>query len=82
VVGLRLALASAFVSIIPAELLAADSGLGYLLQQSSMLQQTDRIFVALAMICTIGFCAGPAVSVRRQSLVPSLSGGCLSLGQG
>ena len=57
VVGLRLALASAFVSIIPAELLAADSGLGYLLQQSSLLMQTDRIFVALMMICTIGFCA-------------------------
>src|ERR1700722_15593472 len=57
VVGLRLALASAFISIIPAELLAADSGLGYLLQQSSLLQQTDRIFVALVMICTIGFCA-------------------------
>jgi ABC-type nitrate/sulfonate/bicarbonate transport system permease component len=57
VVGLRLALASAFVSIIPAELLAAESGLGYLLQQSSMLQQTDRVFVSLAMICTIGFCA-------------------------
>lgn len=57
VIGLRLALASAFISIIPAELLAADSGLGYLLQQSSMLQQTDRIFVALTMICTIGFVA-------------------------
>jgi NitT/TauT family transport system permease protein/taurine transport system permease protein len=57
VVGLRLALASAFISIIPAELLAADSGLGYLLQQSSLLQQTDRIFVALVMICTIGFLA-------------------------
>lgn len=57
VVGLRLSLASAFISIIPAELLAADSGLGYLLQQSSLLQQTDRIFVALVMICTIGFCA-------------------------
>ena len=49
VVGLRLALASAFISIIPAELLAADSGLGYLLQQSSLLQQTDRIFVALTL---------------------------------
>jgi NitT/TauT family transport system permease protein/taurine transport system permease protein len=57
VVGLRLALASAFISIIPAELLAADSGLGFLLQQSSLLQQTDRIFVALVMICGIGFCA-------------------------
>jgi len=55
VVGMRLALASAFISIIPAELLAADSGLGYLLQQSSLLLQTDRIFVALVTICTIGF---------------------------
>ena len=55
VVGLRLALASAFVSIIPAELLAADSGLGFLLQQSSLLLQTDRIFVALVTICTLGF---------------------------
>jgi ABC-type nitrate/sulfonate/bicarbonate transport system permease component len=57
VVGMRLALASAFISIIPAELLAADSGLGYLLQQSSLLLQTDRIFVALVTICTIGFLA-------------------------
>jgi ABC-type nitrate/sulfonate/bicarbonate transport system permease component len=57
VVGMRLALASAFISIIPAELLAADSGLGYLLQQSSLLLQTDRIFVALVTICAIGFLA-------------------------
>jgi ABC-type nitrate/sulfonate/bicarbonate transport system permease component len=55
IVGMRLALASAFISIIPAELLAADSGLGYLLQQSSLLLQTDRIFVALVTICSIGF---------------------------
>jgi len=57
VIGMRLALASAFVSIIPAELLAADSGLGYLLQQSSLLLQTDRIFVALVTICLVGFAA-------------------------
>jgi ABC-type nitrate/sulfonate/bicarbonate transport system permease component len=57
VVGMRIALASAFVSIIPAELLAAGSGLGYLLQQSSLLLQTDRMFVALLTICTVGFLA-------------------------
>ncbi len=55
ITGMRLALASAFVSIIPAELLAADVGLGYLLQSSSLLLQTDRIFVALVTISTIGF---------------------------
>ena len=57
VIGMRLALASAFVSIVPAELLAANSGLGYLLQQSSLMLQTNRIFVALVTICLIGFLA-------------------------
>jgi ABC-type nitrate/sulfonate/bicarbonate transport system permease component len=55
VTGMRVAMASAFMSIIPAEILAADVGIGYLLQQSSMLLQTDRIFVALLTICLLGF---------------------------
>lgn len=55
ITGMRVAMAASFMSIIPAEMLAADSGLGYLLQQSSMLVQTDRIFVALAFICGLGF---------------------------
>jgi NitT/TauT family transport system permease protein/taurine transport system permease protein len=55
VTGMRIAMASAFMSIIPAEILAADSGIGFLLEQSSMLLQTDRIFVALATICLLGF---------------------------
>jgi NitT/TauT family transport system permease protein/taurine transport system permease protein len=52
---MRIAMASSFMSIIPAEILAANSGIGYLLQQSSMLLQTDRIFVALLTICVLGF---------------------------
>ncbi|MGE3147621.1 MAG: ABC transporter permease [Pseudorhodoplanes sp.] len=55
ITGMRVAMAASFMSIIPAEMLAADSGLGYLLQQSSMLVQTDRIFVALAFISGLGF---------------------------
>ena len=43
------------VMIIPAEILAADSGIGYLLQKSSLLLQTNRIFVALLTICLLGF---------------------------
>lgn len=50
-------MASAFVSIIPAELLAAQSGLGFLLQQSNLFGQTDRIFVALVTITALGFAA-------------------------
>jgi NitT/TauT family transport system permease protein/taurine transport system permease protein len=45
------------MSIIPAEILAADSGIGYLLQKASMLLQTPRIFVALLTICILGFIA-------------------------
>jgi len=55
VTGMRVAMASSFMSIIPAEILAADSGIGYLLQKSSLLLQTNRIFVALATICILGF---------------------------
>lgn len=55
VTGMRVAMASSFMSIIPAEILAANSGIGYLLQQSSLLLQTNRIFVALMTICVLGF---------------------------
>jgi NitT/TauT family transport system permease protein/taurine transport system permease protein len=55
VTGMRVAMASSVMSIIPAEILAADSGIGYLLQKSSMLLQTNRIFVALLTICVLGF---------------------------
>lgn len=55
VTGMRVAMASSFMSIIPAEILAADSGIGYLLQKSSMLLQTDKIFVALITISILGF---------------------------
>ena len=55
VTGMRVAMASSFMSIIPAEILAADSGIGYLLQKSSLLLQTYRIFVALLTICILGF---------------------------
>jgi NitT/TauT family transport system permease protein/taurine transport system permease protein len=55
VTGMRVAMASAFMAIIPAEMLAANSGIGFLLQQSGVLMQTNRIFVALAVICLLGF---------------------------
>jgi ABC-type nitrate/sulfonate/bicarbonate transport system permease component len=55
VTGMRVALASSFMSIIPAEILAADSGLGYLLQKSALMLQTHRIFVALLTISILGF---------------------------
>jgi NitT/TauT family transport system permease protein/taurine transport system permease protein len=54
VTGMRVAIALSFMSIIPAEILAADSGLGFLLQQSSLLLQTNRVFVVLAVFGILG----------------------------
>jgi ABC-type nitrate/sulfonate/bicarbonate transport system permease component len=53
--GIRLGVASAFMTIIPAEILAAQEGLGALLQQSSLNGQVDRMFVALAIVALLGY---------------------------
>lgn len=69
VTGMRVAMASSFMSIIPAEILAANSGIGYLLQKSSMLLQTDRIFVALITICLLGFLTDRAFRLITNKLL-------------
>jgi len=76
ITGMRVAMASSFMSIIPAEMLAAQSGLGHLLQVSGMLAQTDRIFVALATISLLGFATDRAFrylvhrTLHRYMVVP------------
>jgi NitT/TauT family transport system permease protein/taurine transport system permease protein len=72
--GMRIALASAFMAIIPAEMLAADSGLGFLLQQSGLLVQTNRIFVALAVISALGFLADLTFRVLTSWLFSRYTG--------
>lgn len=53
--GVRLSVSSAFLSLIPAEMLAANKGIGYLLQESSVMGNSADIFVALFVIATLGF---------------------------
>ncbi len=53
--GLRTAVAASFMSIIPAELLAAQSGLGYLLSQATITMDTPRVFVILTVFGLLGF---------------------------
>ena len=66
VTGMRVALASSYLSIIPAEILAADSGLGFLLQQSSLLIQTSRVFVVLAVFGVLGYLSDLAFRVATE----------------
>ena len=71
VTGMRVALASSYLSIIPAEILAADSGLGFLLQQSSLLVQTNRVFVVLAVFGILGYASDRAFRVVTSRLLSS-----------
>lgn len=52
--GMRIALASSIMSVVAAELLAAQSGLGYLIMQSRVMVQTERMFVGLIALALLG----------------------------
>jgi NitT/TauT family transport system permease protein len=54
-VGMRLALASSFLVIVAAEMLAADSGLGYLIWTSRLYFRIDWMFAAIVTLGALGF---------------------------
>jgi ABC-type nitrate/sulfonate/bicarbonate transport system permease component len=55
--GMRIAMANSFTTIVAAELVAANQGLGVMLWQGRMYMQIDDIFVALVSLCALGFLA-------------------------
>ena len=55
--GMRLAMANSFVTIIAAELVAANAGLGKMIWDSRMYMLVDQIFVALLVLGLLGFTA-------------------------
>jgi len=55
--GMRIAMANSFTTIVAAELVAANTGLGVMLWQGRMFMQINDIFVALVSLCILGFAA-------------------------
>lgn len=55
--GIRLGLSTAIISIVGAEMLAANSGLGYLIYTSRLYYRTDWIFVGIVTLGILGFAA-------------------------
>lgn len=53
--GMRLAMANAFVTIVAAELIAANDGLGKMLWDARLFMQIEDIFVALISLGLLGF---------------------------
>ena len=52
--GLRLGFGYSWRALVSAELIAASSGLGYLISDASEMARTDRVFVGILMIALLG----------------------------
>lgn len=53
--GMRLAMGNSFMTIVSAEMIAADKGLGFLIFTSRLFMQTERIFVGIIALGILGF---------------------------
>ena len=52
--GMRLAMGNSFMTVVSAEMLAANSGLGYLIFNSRLWMATDRIFIGIVSLGALG----------------------------
>lgn len=57
ITGVRLALGLAFMTVVAAEFIAAQSGIGFLIFNSRLFAQTDNVFVGLITLGLMGFAA-------------------------
>jgi NitT/TauT family transport system permease protein len=68
VTGMRIALGNAFATIVTAEMLAAESGVGYLILVSRNYMATDVIFVGIAVLGLLGLGTSWAFAVTARRL--------------
>nr|EMP10201.2 hypothetical protein ISGA_5114 [Gordonia sp. NB41Y] len=69
-VGLRYALIYAVMSLVIAEQIGADSGIGYLLAQAQQYIQTPLIMVAIVLYAVMGLAADSLVRFLERVLLP------------
>ena len=68
--GLRIALGVGWMCVVAAELIAAQSGLGYMIQQSRVLLQTQNVVTGMIAIGVIGFAMNARHDHHRAAAVP------------
>ena len=68
--GLRIALGVGWMCVVAAELIAAQSGLGYMIQQSRMLLQTQNVLVGMMIIGALGLTMNSAMLWLERRLIP------------
>lgn len=67
-VGMRVALGSAWATLVASELIAAPAGLGRMMQSAAQFLQTDRIVVGIIMIGLLGFVMDRGLLVIERRL--------------
>jgi len=71
VTGLRIGLGQAWMAVVTAELIAAQSGLGYMIQISRLSLETSRVLVGMTVIGLLGALMIGALGVlERRVIVP------------
>ena len=55
--GMRLAMGNSFATVVSAEMLAANNGLGYLIFSSRLWMATDQIFIGIVSLGVLGILA-------------------------
>lgn len=68
--GLRIALGVGWMCVVAAELIAAQSGLGYMIQQNRVLLQTQNVVTGMITIGLVGFAMSALMSVIERRLIP------------
>ncbi len=68
--GMRIGLGVAWMSVIAAELIAAQSGLGYMIQLHRMLLNTQKVIAGMVAIGIIGFVMNSFMLYLQKKLVP------------
>jgi len=69
ITGLRIGIGIAWTSVIAAELVGAQSGLGYMIQLNRILLQTDKIIVGMAMIGCIGYLMNMGLLILEKKVL-------------
>jgi NitT/TauT family transport system permease protein len=65
--GMRLAMGNSFMTVVSAELVASDSGLGFMINQARLFLDTETIFVGILALGILGFLADFILSLVART---------------
>jgi ABC-type nitrate/sulfonate/bicarbonate transport system permease component len=68
--GLRIAVGMAWMGVIAAELIGAQSGLGYMIQLNRVLLRTEHVIAGMLVIGVVGLSAAKAMTLAERRLLP------------